>query len=587
MSLAPAPWALKRAPSGRPGARGGQLTPGVLPHPLNPLNHPLSLSRFRLSGSEVKDKSALADTRRAIERCMEAFKACERESKTRAFSQAGLAGAAARVDPREARRAEARDWIAATVAALGEGVETLDGELEALTAGGGNKRARAKAPPPRAAKLEAAIARHRAHVARLEQLLRLVDNEAVSPEEVDPVREVLDDYLAGTTGGGAGGDDGDGDGGGGGGGGLGGGGGASGGDEYWDDDPDAAYDGLLDRLDAAAAALPSVPSAAAIKSGGGGGGGGSASASGGGGGGGGGAKDGGGSVASSAAGKDSAGSRSAKATPASPRGEARVAAPPPPASPAGAGRWAGGGDASSSPKAGAGGGGGNTPGRPAGWNRAASGAVAGGDGAADDGTKAADDVDAPSAAPSAAAAAAAAAAVASAADAAEADLPPPATIPAVPPSVLQSLLTACAPRSIPTPADSAWPAVPPRVRSLPRGQPAPSYPSSRPPALDAPALFERLDAEALFFAFYYQPGTHQQYLAARELKRQSWRYHTQHGAWFQRHEEPTAATDEYERGTYVYFDYNVLHDDAQAGWCYRLKQDFTFRYDALEDELPQ
>ena len=53
----------------------------------------------------------------------------------------------------------------------------------------------------------------------------------------------------------------------------------------------------------------------------------------------------------------------------------------------------------------------------------------------------------------------------------------------------------------------------------------------------------------------------------------------------QRHEEPKRATDEFEQGTYVYFDYNVVHDDAQAGWCYRLKQDFTFRYDALEDEL--
>jgi NOT2 / NOT3 / NOT5 family len=46
-------------------------------------------------------------------------------------------------------------------------------------------------------------------------------------------------------------------------------------------------------------------------------------------------------------------------------------------------------------------------------------------------------------------------------------------------------------------------------------------------------LFEKLDSEALFFSFYYQPGSYQQYLAARELKRQSWRYHKQHGAWFQ------------------------------------------------------
>lgn len=70
------------------------------------------------------------------------------------------------------------------------------------------------------------------------------------------------------------------------------------------------------------------------------------------------------------------------------------------------------------------------------------------------------------------------------------------------------------------------------MRLPPGGVPA-SYPQIKLPVLDNPALFEKLDTEALFFAFYYMPGTHQQYLAARELKRQSWRYHKQHGAWFQ------------------------------------------------------
>ncbi len=43
-----------------------------------------------------------------------------------------------------------------------------------------------------------------------------------------------------------------------------------------------------------------------------------------------------------------------------------------------------------------------------------------------------------------------------------------------------------------------------------------------------------------------------------------------HGA--QRHEEPKQATEEYEVGTYVYFDFNIVHDGTQSGWCYRLKQ---------------
>jgi len=57
--------------------------------------------------------------------------------------------------------------------------------------------------------------------------------------------------------------------------------------------------------------------------------------------------------------------------------------------------------------------------------------------------------------------------------------------------------------------------------------------SQKLPIFDNPALYEKLDAETLFFIFYNQPGSYQQYLAARELKRQAWRYHKQHGAWFQ------------------------------------------------------
>lgn len=88
-------------------------------------------------------------------------------------------------------------------------------------------------------------------------------------------------------------------------------------------------------------------------------------------------------------------------------------------------------------------------------------------------------------------------------------------------------------RCIPSLADAQWNPTPARVRAVPPAAWPESYPRIRPAAIDNPALFEKLDPEALFFAFYHQPATHQQYLAARELKRQSWRYHKQHGAWFQ------------------------------------------------------
>lgn len=105
-----------------------------------------------------------------------------------------------------------------------------------------------------------------------------------------------------------------------------------------------------------------------------------------------------------------------------------------------------------------------------------------------------------------------------------------------------------------------------------------SFPSSPSPHFDNPVIFEKLGTDGLFFIFYYSQGSYQQYLAARELKKQSWRYHKKYMTWFQRHEEPKVTTDEYEEGTYVYFDY-------ETGWCQRIKSDFRFEYCFLEDSL--
>ena len=499
-----------------------------------------------LSGSDVKDKSDLARARADIERRMEKFKACERESKTKTFSREGLALQAARAqDPETAAREAARDWINETVSKFNEELDSMDAELETLAAGRG-RRGRA---PPRATALETQSERHRAHIARLEQLLRLLDNEAVDADEVDGVRDLVDDYASrcGDAPGGPG--------------------------EFAD--PDDLYEGLVDRLDAVEASLPAVPSTAALKTHGEGGkkkedGDSGAPTS---------KKEDDRAAAAAAAVKQQLAAAgvlqgAAAASVASkddrPSADGAKKEAPSPAAP----------NPSAPPP--------SPPARPAGWAAPPGGAAAARSGAGSgDGGAAATTGDGASPASSAATTPRSPAAPPPPPPPRgdDATTPPAATgPPPAPPAVLHALLAACAPRSIPTPADSAWSPVPPRCRSLPRGPPA-SYPATRPPALDSPALYERLDTQALFFAFYYLPGSLAQNLAARELKRQSWRYHKQHGAWFQRHEEPTAATGTYERGTYVYFDYSVVHDDARAGWCYRLKQDFTFQYDALEDEL--
>lgn len=91
-------------------------------------------------------------------------------------------------------------------------------------------------------------------------------------------------------------------------------------------------------------------------------------------------------------------------------------------------------------------------------------------------------------------------------------------------------------------------------------------------------------------------GTKAQYLAAKALKKQSWRFHTKYMMWFQRHEEPKIINEEFEQvrknccsianvydhtsftswqGTYIYFDYEK--------WGQRKKEGFTFEYKYLED----
>uniref|UniRef100_A0A182MG69 NOT2/NOT3/NOT5 C-terminal domain-containing protein n=1 Tax=Anopheles culicifacies TaxID=139723 RepID=A0A182MG69_9DIPT len=60
-------------------------------------------------------------------------------------------------------------------------------------------------------------------------------------------------------------------------------------------------------------------------------------------------------------------------------------------------------------------------------------------------------------------------------------------------------------------------------------------------------FFQRLSPETLFFVFYYMEGTKAQYLAAKALKKQSWRFHTKYMMWFQRHEEPKVINEEYEQ----------------------------------------
>lgn len=104
------------------------------------------------------------------------------------------------------------------------------------------------------------------------------------------------------------------------------------------------------------------------------------------------------------------------------------------------------------------------------------------------------------------------------------------------------------------------------------------YPQEALPSLEDIAVFREMHVDTLFYVFYYCQNTHQQYLAAKELKNRSWRFHKQFLTWFQRQEDPQLITPEYEEGTYRFFDF-------EGSWVQRRKTNFKFEFKYLENEI--
>ena len=122
---------------------------------------------------------------------------------------------------------------------------------------------------------------------------------------------------------------------------------------------------------------------------------------------------------------------------------------------------------------------------------------------------------------------------------------------------------------------------PKRKKSLRASKFPLTYPRHALPALENPKLFERLDIDALFFSFYYRQNTRWQLLAANELHRSHWRFHTKLGTWFARLEEPKSRSEESETGAVIYFDFRIgenASDHSSSGWCQRSKSEFVSRY---------
>ncbi|XP_042464049.1 CCR4-NOT transcription complex subunit 3-like isoform X1 [Zingiber officinale] len=145
---------------------------------------------------------------------------------------------------------------------------------------------------------------------------------------------------------------------------------------------------------------------------------------------------------------------------------------------------------------------------------------------------------------------------------------------------------------LPHPRDSEFSCPRRYVPRLPVVTPA-SYPQTKATIVDDPDFWKQLslfpyNTEVMFFAFYFQQKTYQQYLAARELKRQQWRYHIESNLWFRQLNQSGIVNNNFERGNYEFFDFNIANDNSRTGWRRRNATDlpFDFEYGFLEDDEP-
>lgn len=142
-----------------------------------------------ISGSEVKDKEPLIEARKLIESKMEQFKICEKETKTKTYSKEGLARED-KLDPEEEAKLATTSWLGDYIERFTQEVEEKDFEIEKLSTGKGKKSQK-----HRIEALQSYVQQMKFHISKLEGIIRLVNNDRLSVDIVDPIKDDLDYYL--------------------------------------------------------------------------------------------------------------------------------------------------------------------------------------------------------------------------------------------------------------------------------------------------------------------------------------------------------------------------------------------------------
>lgn len=142
-----------------------------------------------IGNSDIKDKDNLVEARKLIETKMEQFKICEKETKTKTYSKEGLAREE-KLDPAEEAKLNTVEWIGEYIERLNQLINDREVEIERLSAGKGKKTNKNILE-----EYMQFILNHKFHINKLEGIMRLVNNDVLDVEIVDPLKDDLDYYM--------------------------------------------------------------------------------------------------------------------------------------------------------------------------------------------------------------------------------------------------------------------------------------------------------------------------------------------------------------------------------------------------------
>lgn len=123
---------------------------------------------------------------------MERFKVVERETKTKAYSKEGL-GAARKLDPSQHEKESVSCWLQNSISSLQIQTDQFESEIESLIAG--KKKKLDKEKQEKMDDLKSKLERHKFHIAKLETLLRMLDNDSVNIGQIKKIHDDVEYYI--------------------------------------------------------------------------------------------------------------------------------------------------------------------------------------------------------------------------------------------------------------------------------------------------------------------------------------------------------------------------------------------------------